>query len=166
MLTNKKPFIKLDQSHLNCSKIILLILVSVFLFGCNPTIKDTETPVPAATQVSYPNAADAHDPILKGTISGLPDGVFATVTARLFSETSGGVYGLRENGAYEMEAPYDENEQRKVFAEAGGFLVQPSEYVIYFKDGKAFLVQDGIQTDQEAVNLDFVFSALSQTKTP
>lgn len=143
-----------------------MILFCIILSGCNPILKLTEKPTLTPTHINFPSAPEPHGPFIKGTISGLPEGLLATISARLSSANGGGIIGLRGDGDWEMEVLYDENVQRKVIAQAEGYSVQPSEYVIYFMGGKAYLVQDGIKTDKEAVNLDFVFSTLLQTKTP
>jgi hypothetical protein len=144
----------------------MLLCVSILFSGCNPGIVDTEKPAPASTQVNYPDAPEPQGPVIKGTISGLPEGTLATISARFISSTSGGYIGDRTNGPWEMVVLYDENTQRKVIAQAEGYSAQPVEYLIYFKEGKAFLIKDGIQTDQEATYLDFEFFPLLPTRMP
>jgi len=139
-------------------------LLAIALSGCNPILGLISRPTLTPT-INYPSAPEPHGPNLTGTISGLPIGVSATIIARLpFSD--GGIYGNRGNGSWEMEVLYEEGVQRKVIAQADGFSVHPAEYVIYFKEGKVFLVMDGIKTDREATDLVFVFSPSSTTKTP
>ena len=166
MLSKKNGLINSDYLYLYGFKIIVFILFYPILSGCNPVLKLTEKSMFTPTNNIFPGAPEPHGPVIKGTISGLPEGFLATISARLSSADSGGIIGLRGAGAWEMEVFYDENVQRKVIAQAEGYSVQPGEYAIYFKGGKAFLVQGGIKTDQEAMNLDFVFSTLSPTKTP
>ncbi len=162
------PFLpdKLDQITHLAYKSMIFILCFIFLSGCNSIIGLTQKPTLVSTQINFPNAPEPHGPIIKGTISGLPEGIVATITARLSSATGGGIYGFRGNGPWEMEVTYDEEVQRKVVAQANGYSVLPDEYEIYFKEGKAFLLQGGVKTDREATNLDFVFSPSSPTRTP
>ncbi len=165
MLFNRYVFVKLDHIPLLACKYTIFILCLIFVSGCNSIIGLTKKPTLMPTQINYPNAPEPQGPIIKGIISGLPGGKLATITARLDSATGGGIYGLRGNGPWEMEIIYDENAQRKVIAQADEYFVQPDEYVIYFKEAKALLIQDGVRTDLEATNLDFVFSAVSNLAT-
>ena len=159
-------FTILDLKHRLTDSYPIVLLVLIILSGCNLRIASTTEPTLVPTEVNYPSAPEPHGPMIKGTISGLPEGIFATISVRKSSSASGGIIGDRENGPWEMEILYEENFQRKVIAQAEGFSVQPPAYMIYFKEGKAFLVEDGIKTNHEATNLVFTFSSLSPTKIP
>jgi hypothetical protein len=112
-----------------------------------------------------PSAPDILGSTITGMIEGLPEGTLARVSAgRQFSE--GSVWGDRPNGTWILIVEYDEKNLYVVKAQAEDFSVQPKEYIFYFKDGKAYIMDGEKKTDIEATQLDFRFSPLPPSATP
>lgn len=119
----------------------------------------TAVPLPRPTVTSEipPKQPEPTRPLVRGEISGLPDGT--TVTIHIRTPKGRETYTVEGPSPGPWEAVVTEASGRNyvVTAEAEEYVNQPISYTIHISGDTAYVVRDGRVTDEEAVHLDFNF---------
>lgn len=158
--------------------LLLITSIAIMVASCSTvdTVEPTKTPVttpgvaPAVTASVTPEIPakqpEPDQPLIKGLISGLPDGVLVflyikTPSGRVRSHgTSPG------NGTWEAVLANSSGEEYVVTAEAEGFTSNPISHTIQISGETAYVVEKGRTTTQEALHLDFHFTPASEPHQP
>lgn len=127
-------------------RVFLAVLLVFLVVGC--------VPPGGRITIHDPGRKGEIKPLpIKGQLSGLPDGVLATIRA----ESSGHrAWAERPNGPWEMGI-YPDEADYTVTAGAEGYVSTPTSYRVRVVGDTAYVVRDGQVTDEEASHLDFHF---------
>ncbi len=114
-------------------------------------------PGPTTTSEAPPKQPEPSRPLIKGGISGLPDGT--AVTIQICTPGGRGAYTVEgpSPGPWEAVVTDASGLDYVVTAETRGYASQPVSYTIRLSGDIAYVMRDGQVTDEEAVHLDFHF---------
>ena len=138
----------------------MMILV-FFLVSC----QDVPIATPTATYIIPTKAPEPSRPLIRGEISGVLEDTL--VYFHVYTPDGWEAHwGTRPgNGSWQAVVTEASGIEYTVTADAEGFICTPTSYSIRLIGLSAYLVEDGLLTDIEALHLDFHFEPVG-TPTP
>jgi len=114
-------------------------------------------PGPTVTPEIPPKQPEPSRPLVRGEISGLPDGTTVTIHIRTPKGREAYTVGGPSPGPWEAVVTEASGLDYIVTAEVEGYISQPISYTIHISGDTAYVVRDDRVTNEEAVHLDFHF---------
>jgi len=138
----------------NVITIIFIVIFILSMIGCMRIVNHNSNEEPTKT-LPFIGQPEPHEPFIQGSFSGLVDDELIT----LHIQGIGGNWGTGHgNGEWEsIISNAREGEHYVVTAEVPGYRSSPASYTIIILGKKAYLVEDGQVTSEEALKLDFQF---------
>jgi len=134
---------------------VLVFIAVIILAGCLrlPTLTPTITPTEFIRQ------PEPQQPLIFGNITGVPEGIPVRIYLRTPKGWEAVIVNREGSGKWETVVTDGSGVDYIVTAEALDFISTPISYSIHLEDIKVYLLENGVITDKEAVNLDFHFKS-------
>lgn len=136
-------------------RIYLLRIISLALILASCTA--SPLPGPTVTSEIPRKQPEPSRPLVRGEISGLPDGTLVVIHIRTLQGREAYTIGGPSPGPWEAVVTEASGLDYIVTAEAEGYISQPISYTIHISGDTAYVVREGQVTNEEAVHLDFHF---------
>jgi hypothetical protein len=135
--------------------ILVIAVFGYILTGCiiSPTT------IPTAIPTGFQKQPEPQEPLIYGSITGVPDGTLVSVKLLTPSEREAVSINREGNGYWEAVITDASGVDYVVTAIAQGYMSSPTSYTVHLDEdaAKVYLVVNGKVTANEAVNLDFHF---------
>lgn len=139
-----------------CTKLYLTVITLLLITSC------TGTPTPTPTSTTFQSKLpEPQNPVIGGQISGLSDDTLLTIHVHTPIGREAIYHTQRGNGHWEIVVTNASGVDYVVTAEAEGYESSPTSYAIHLNETKAYVVEAGQATRNEAVHLDFQFTSTS-----
>lgn len=133
--------------------LLRIIGLALILASCTAS----PSPGPIMTSELPRKQPEPSRPLVRGEISGLPDGRLVEIHIRIPRGREAYTIAGPSPGPWEAVVTEASGRDYIVTAEAEGYISQPISYTIHISDDTAYMLRDGQVTDEEAVHLNFNF---------
>jgi hypothetical protein len=137
-------------------KFYSIIIIILMITGCSVRPSPAPTYKPLSTFPS--KQPEPQRPIIEGRISGLPNNTLLTIHVKTLIGKEAIYLTQAVNSHWEIVITSASGVDYIITAEAAGYTSTPQNYTIHLSDTTVYIVDEGQITENEAINLDFLFT--------